>query len=143
MQHSSELPALSPPSIFPQLPFRQNIQNISQPLRRPSSTPRHNSPPSSKMSSRSSTSSDKTPLIVSLENPTVDPTSTATSYQTIRVSCGDEYLDIELRRTLRLPPDDALRSVPAGFGCFPIYLADQYASKLPKSIKGGAFIPIY
>jgi hypothetical protein len=95
------------------------------------------------MSSRSSNSSDKTPLIVSLENPAVDPISTAMSYQTIRVSCGDEYLDIELRRTLRLPPDDALRSVPAGFGCFQIYLVDQYTSKLPKSVKGGAFIPIY
>ncbi|KAE9365018.1 hypothetical protein N431DRAFT_473111 [Stipitochalara longipes BDJ] len=95
------------------------------------------------MSSKSSSSSEETPLIVSLENPTVDPTSTATSYQTIRVSCGDEYLDIELRRTFRLPLDDALRSVPAGFGCFPIYLVDQYASRLPKSIKGGVFIPIY
>jgi hypothetical protein len=90
------------------------------------------------MSSRSFTS-NKTPLIVSLENPSED----AKSYQTIRVSCGDEYLDIELRRPLRLPPDDAIHSVPAGYGCFPIYLADQYASKLPKSVKGGAFIPIY
>ena len=109
----------------------------------PVSESHHNSSLLYAMSLKSSGDPEKTPLIVSLENPTVDPTSTSTSYQTIRVSCGDEYLDIELRRTLRLPPDDALRSAPAGFGCFPIYLADQYASRLPKSIKEGAFIPIY
>jgi hypothetical protein len=90
------------------------------------------------MSSSSSTS-NKTPLIVSLENPSED----MKSYQTIRVSCGDEYLDIELRRTLRLPSDDSIRSAPAGYGCFPIYLTDQYAPKSPKLAKGGAFIPIY
>jgi hypothetical protein len=130
------------PCNLPSSPFAKTFR-IYHDLRRPSSTLLQLSSPSFKMSSRSSNSSDKTPLIVSLENPTVDPISTAMSYQTIRVSCGDEYLDIELRRTLRLPPDDALRSVPAGFGCFPIYLVDQHTSKLPKSVKGGAFIPIY
>jgi hypothetical protein len=84
-------------------------------------------------------SSNKTPLIVSLENPSAD----GKSYETIRVGCGDEYLDIELRRTLRLPSDNTIRSVPAGYGCFPVYVTDRYASKLPKSVQGGAFIPIY
>lgn len=130
------------PSIFPGPPFAKTF-GISHDLGRPSSTLLQHPSPSFKMSSRPSNSTDKTPLIVSLENPTVDPISTAMSYQTIRVGCGDEYLDIELRRTLRLPPDDALRSVPAGFGCFPIYFVDQHTSKLPKSVKGGAFIPIY
>lgn len=64
------------------------------------------------MSSRSSASSSIAPLIVSLENPSED----GSSYQTIRVSCGDEYLDIELRRTIRLPSDDAIRCVPQALG---------------------------
>jgi hypothetical protein len=94
------------------------------------------------MSSRSSSSLNRPKLIVSLENP-YENAAPYETYQTIRVGYGDEYLDIELRRTLRVPADDAIRSVPAGFGNFPIYLADLFALKLPKSINGGALVPIY
>lgn len=86
-------------------------------------------------------SSNREKLHVTLEN----PFEGATSHQTIRVGCeDDEYLDIELRRTLRVPSDDAVRCVPAGFGSFPLYLNDDFASKLPPSVKvGGASTPIY
>ena len=93
------------------------------------------------MSSRLSTSSSREKLHVTLEN----PVEGATSHQTIRVGCeDDEYLDIELRRTLRIPSNDAVRCAPAAFGTFPLYLSDDFASKLPPSVKaGGAFISIY
>jgi len=101
-----------------------------------------------RMSARSSLSGDRSavvrvPLIVSLENPVGDPAEGTTSFQTIRVGCGHEWIDIELHRTLRLPLDDHVRTVPAGFGPFPLYVSDQFADKLPSSVNGGAFLPIY
>lgn len=126
-------------------PFQKIFGNPILPALQPIPTKPHIAPPrfsNLEMSSRSSMSSNRQQLIVSLENPCDD----AISYQTIRVGCGGEspeYLDIELRRTLRLP-NDSVRRVPAGFGSFPLYLTDSFASKLPSSVKGGgAFIPIY
>jgi hypothetical protein len=108
-----------------------------------------------KMSSKLSMSMDLEKLHFTLEN----PSENAISYQTIRVGCkgeeeekqdekgrkkGYSFLDIELRRTLRVPSDDVVRCVPPGLGSFPLYLTDTFASTLPPSVKaGGAVLPIY
>ncbi|KAH6682475.1 hypothetical protein B0J14DRAFT_468361 [Halenospora varia] len=68
------------------------------------------------------------------------------SFKAIEVMYGDkEYIQISLRRTVRVPDNDETYHLPPDCGAFPIYSVNQYKSKLPTSMagKGGVFIPIY
>ncbi len=55
------------------------------------------------------------------------------------------HTTISFNRTLRIPEDDNLYPLPAGFGRLPIYRVEDYANKVPAKWleDGGFFIPLY
>lgn len=57
----------------------------------------------------------------------------------------DDGLSITFHRTVRMPDDDRLHSLPASVGAFPLYNVADYASRLPEKItdKGGVFLPMW
>lgn len=64
----------------------------------------------------------------------------------MRVNGGWEEtrLDVRFIRTLRVPDDGNICSLPAGFGPFPLFSTTKFQDKLPPDIaqKGGIFFPI-
>ncbi|KAE9369834.1 bacterial integral membrane protein-like protein-like protein [Stipitochalara longipes BDJ] len=68
------------------------------------------------------------------------------AFETIRVTdSNSKTLDISLRRTIRVPDNEATYSRPPDYGPFPLYSVSDFEDSLPKSLvkKGGIFIPIY
>ena len=57
----------------------------------------------------------------------------------------DDDLTVIFHRTVRMPDDDRLHSLPASVGSFPLYNVADYADKLPDDIleKGGVFLPMW
>lgn len=52
---------------------------------------------------------------------------------------------LEFQRTLRIPDDGKIYSLPPGLGAFPVLRVDDYAKQVPKRWleRGGVFIPMY
>ncbi|KAJ5460085.1 uncharacterized protein N7458_001637 [Penicillium daleae] len=57
----------------------------------------------------------------------------------------DDGLELVFHRTVRMPDDDRLHSLPASVGTFPLYNTEDYADRLPENIleKGGLFLPMW
>lgn len=57
----------------------------------------------------------------------------------------DDGLSITFHRTVRMPDDDRLHSLPPSVGGFPLYNVADYAGRLPEKItdKGGVFLPMW
>ncbi|OOQ82021.1 hypothetical protein PEBR_40658 [Penicillium brasilianum] len=57
----------------------------------------------------------------------------------------DDALQLVFHRTVRMPDDDRLHSLPASVGTFPLYNTEDYADRLPENIleKGGLFLPMW
>lgn len=82
-------------------------------------------------------------LNVKLTKPSV---SAPGAQKAIEVCYGSlDYLEISLRRTVRVPDNGIAYDLPPDCGAFPIYSVDAYKESLPQSMtaKGGLFIPIY
>lgn len=54
-------------------------------------------------------------------------------------------LTIEFQRTMRIPDDDKIYPLPAGFGAFPLRHVDDYRENVPESwlARGGVLMPMY
>jgi hypothetical protein len=63
----------------------------------------------------------------------------------IEYDSAASYLEISLRRTIRIPNNDNSYGLPPDCGPFPLYSVNEYKSRLPADIvaKGGCFIPMY
>lgn len=72
---------------------------------------------------------------------------TSGARDSIRVENRDprSFLDISLRRTIRVPDNGSSYGLPPDCGTFPIYSVAEFRSTLPAemSAKGGCFIPVY
>ncbi len=57
----------------------------------------------------------------------------------------DAKLQIEFQRTLRIPDDNAVYSLPPGLGQFPLRHVDDHADRVPKmwAQHGGVMLPMY
>ena len=57
----------------------------------------------------------------------------------------DASCSVTFHRTLRIPDDNGIHSLPPDLGTFPLYHVDDYASRLPHSWKehGGVFLPMH
>ena len=57
----------------------------------------------------------------------------------------DDEIAVVFHRTVRMPDDDRLHSLPASLGTFPLYNVADYADRLPNNIieKGGVFLPMW
>lgn len=57
----------------------------------------------------------------------------------------DDDFQLIFHRTVRMPDDDRLHSLPASLGTFPLYNTEDYTSRLPNNIlkKGGLFLPMW
>ncbi|KAJ5153031.1 uncharacterized protein N7482_009509 [Penicillium canariense] len=57
----------------------------------------------------------------------------------------DDNLELIFHRTVRMPDDDRLHSLPASVGKFPLYNTADYVDRLPENIaaKGGIFLPMW
>lgn len=90
---------------------------------------------------------EKQNLKVSLERRTAG--SILPAYKTIRTSFGNDFIDIQLRRCLRIPASVAKadRKIPGSFSAFPLFNVDEYAEEfqLPDCItsKSGVLVPVY
>ena len=56
-----------------------------------------------------------------------------------------DQLFIQLKRTLRMPTDGKVHSLPPGLGSFPLFNVEDYSDRLPPAIAalGGIFFPMY
>jgi hypothetical protein len=57
----------------------------------------------------------------------------------------DDGLQLIFHRTVRMPDDDRLHSLPDSLGTFPLYNTEDYADRLPRHFleKGGLFLPMW
>ncbi|KAJ5377689.1 uncharacterized protein N7496_005098 [Penicillium cataractarum] len=57
----------------------------------------------------------------------------------------DNALQLVFHRTVRMPDDDRLHSLPGSVGNFPLYNTEDYTDRLPENIleKGGLFLPMW
>lgn len=58
---------------------------------------------------------------------------------------SSDYVEISLRRTIRVPNTWKVSGLPSDVGAFPLYKTSDYVDKLPADMaaKGGVFLPIY
>ena len=59
--------------------------------------------------------------------------------------CPNGFLEISLRRTVRVPHNEKQYELPPDCGNFPIYSVKEFEATLPAEMvaKGGCFLPIY
>lgn len=59
------------------------------------------------------------------------------------IQVGD--LQINLKRTIRVPDNENANCLPPGLGNFPVYHVKDYAERMPDEMlkKGGVFFPMY
>jgi len=57
----------------------------------------------------------------------------------------EKYMDVEFKRTMRLPEDGQTYDLPAYFGSFPLLDVKYFKNRMPKYMqdKGGHFISLY
>ena len=62
----------------------------------------------------------------------------------ISINCNGR-LTVSFRRTIRVPDNESIWSLPPDFGPFPLYSVSKYRDRLPEAMvaKGGAFLPMY
>jgi len=74
---------------------------------------------------------------------------TADIGQPLRVGSGaliiDDSLEVTFHRTLRMPDDKKLHSLPQSLGIFPLFNVDAFSSQLPDHVieRSGIFFPMW
>jgi hypothetical protein len=75
-----------------------------------------------------------------------DQIDSSSAYNSIRILQDDEkFLEVSLRRTVRVPDNGQAYDLPPDCGPFPIYSVNKFKHQLPTNMaaKGGLFMPMY